>query len=290
MIEGVLIGHDTDAVGRTGCTVIVPPEGSVASAEVRGLAPGTRETALLDPVATVDRIDAIVLAGGSAFGLAAADGVLDALAALGRGFPTPFGPVPIVPAAVIFDRGVGAAVAPDAAAGRRAFAAARAGVPETGQVGAGTGASVGDDPGGVGYAALDLPDGTRVVAIAVANAFGDVVADDGRILAGRRREGVHVGSEAALLRDGLAAPPPGTATTLVCVLTDATLDKLGCHLLARAAHAGIARSTRPAATAFDGDTAFAISTRARPAPPRPLLETASAAVTAAAVRDAVRIR
>ena len=112
MIGGLRIGHFTDEARRTGCTVILPPPGSTASCEVRGLAPGTRETALLAPEATVDHVDAILLTGGSAFGLAAADGVMAGLAEQGIGFPTPAGPVPIVPAAVIFDRAVGEAVAP----------------------------------------------------------------------------------------------------------------------------------------------------------------------------------
>jgi L-aminopeptidase/D-esterase-like protein len=295
MIAGVRIGHATDRDGGTGCTVIVPPDGSVASAEVRGLAPGTRELDLLAPHATVDHIDAILLTGGSAFGLAAADGVVAALVQEGRGFPTPAGPVPIVAAAVIFDRMLGEPVAPDAAMGRCAYEAARTGVPARGTVGAGTGATVGSldgttgaCKGGVGWASVAVPGGARVAALAVVNAFGDVVGADGEILAGLRRDGVLVGTEEVLLAHGLVREPRGEATTLVCVLTDATIDKVGCHLLARAAHGGIARATRPAATTFDGDTAFAVATRALPAPPRPLLEVAAARATTAAIADAVR--
>ncbi len=286
MIAGVRVGHWSDIVGMTGCTVIVPPPGSVASAEVRGLAPGTRELALLDPVATVDRIDAIVLTGGSAFGLAAADGVLRALADDGIGFPTPAGPVPIVSAAVIFDRLVGAPVAPDAAAGAAAYHAAIEGVPPGGAVGAGTGATAGGERGGLGYAELELPGGAWIAAIAVANAFGDVVGDDGAILAGRRPDG----TERAILDGAFELPPAGTQTTLVCVLTDADVDKLACHRLARAAHAGIARATRPAATMFDGDTAFALATRRVQPPSQLVLEAAAAVVTADAIRDAVALR
>lgn len=295
MIAGVHIGHATDLAAGTGCTVILPPAGSVASAEVRGLAPGTRELALLEPHATVDRIDAILLTGGSAFGLAAAEGVMALLAEQGRGFPTPAGPVPIVAGAVIFDRLLGPAAAPDAAAGRRAAQGASVGVPERGTVGAGTGATVGAldglagaCKGGVGWACIEVPGGARVAALVVANAFGDVIGHDGAIVAGLRRGGGFADTESVLLREGLHREPRGEATTLVCVLTDATLDKVGCLLLARAAHGGIARATRPAATVFDGDTAFAVSTRALPAPPRPLLETAAAAATAAAIVDAVR--
>jgi L-aminopeptidase/D-esterase-like protein len=286
MIPGVRVGHWTDLVGLTGCTVIVPPPGSVASAEVRGLAPGTRELALLDPVATVDRVDAIVLTGGSAFGLAAADGVLRALAEEGVGFPTPAGPVPIVPAAVIFDRVLGAPVAPDAAAGAAAYRAAVEGVPARGVVGAGTGATVAGARGGLGYAELELPGGARIAAIAVANAFGDVVDEDGTILAGRPPHG----TERAILSGAFEQPPAGTQTTLICVLTDADVDKLACHRLARAAHAGIARATRPAATMFDGDTAFAVATRRTAAPSRLVLEAAAARVAAGAIRDAVAPR
>ena len=293
MIGGLRIGHFTDEVRRTGCTVILPPPGSTASGEGRGLAPGTRETALLAPEATVDRVDAIVLTGGSAFGLAAVDGVVAGLAEQGLGFPTPAGPVPIVPAAVIFDRAVGEAAAPGPEDGRRALAAAMAATtgswPRCGAYGAGTGATVGGlagtpVAGGIGAAALDLPGGSRIAAVAVVNALGDVVGADGEILAGS-------GTTAAILAGTIGSDPPvGQATTLVCVITDADVDKLACLRLARAAHAGVARATSPAATAFDGDVAFAISTRAVPAPAQLLLETAAAEVTALAIRDAVAAR
>jgi L-aminopeptidase/D-esterase-like protein len=293
VIGGLRIGHFTDEVRRTGCTVILPPPGSTASCEVRGLAPGTRETALLAPEATVDRVDAILLTGGSAFGLAAADGVVAELAEMGLGFPTPAGPVPIVPAAVIFDRAVGEAAAPGPEEGRRAIAAALAATsgswPRRGPFGAGTGATVGGlagapVAGGLGAAALDLPGGARIAAVAVVNALGDVIGPDGVMLAGS-------GTTAAILAGMIASGPPvGQATTLVCVITDADVDKLACLRLARAAHAGVARATSPAATAFDGDVAFAIATRAVPAPPQLLLETAAAEVTALAIRDAVAPR
>ncbi len=293
MIGGLRIGHFTDDAGRTGCTVILPPPGSTASCEVRGLAPGTRETALLAPEATVDRVDAILLTGGSAFGLAAADGVMAGLAEQGLGFPTPAGPVPIVPAAVIFDRAVGEAVAPGPEEGRRALAGAMAATagswPRRGAFGAGTGATVGGlagapVQGGFGAAVLELPGGARIAAVAVVNALGDVIGADGEVVAGS-------GTTAAIL-DGTigASPPVGQATTLVCVITDADVDKLACLRLARAAHAGVARATSPAATAFDGDVAFAVATRAIPAPAQLLLETAAAEVTALAIRDAVAPR
>jgi L-aminopeptidase/D-esterase-like protein len=293
VIGGLRIGHFTDEVRRTGCTVILPPPGSTASCEVRGLAPGTRETALLAPEATVDRVDAILLTGGSAFGLAAADGVVAGLAEQGLGFPTPAGPVPIVPAAVIFDRAVGEAVAPGPEEGRRALAGAMAATagswPRRGAFGAGTGATVGGlggapVPGGFGAAVLDLPGGARIAAVAVVNALGDVIGADGEAVAG-------AGTTAAILDGTIGSSPPiGQATTLVCVVTDADVDKLACLRLARAAHAGVARATSPAATAYDGDVAFAVATRAVPAPPQLLLETAAAEVTALAIRDAVAPR
>jgi L-aminopeptidase/D-esterase-like protein len=292
MIGGLRIGHFTDEERRTGCTVILPPAGSTGSCEVRGLSPGTRETSLLAPEATVDRVDAIVLCGGSAFGLAAADGVMTGLAEEGIGHPTPAGPVPIVPAAVIFDRTVGEAAAPGAAEGALALQAAMAamagGWPRRGAVGAGTGATVGGVPGtrvagGLGAAVLDLPGGARIAAVTVVNALGDVLAADGSVLAGG-------GTTAAILAGTFGEAPAGQSTTLLCLVTDARLDKLACLRLARAASAGVARATSPAATAYDGDVAFAVATRAVEAPPQLVLETAAAEVAAAAIRDAVTAR
>jgi L-aminopeptidase/D-esterase-like protein len=289
------VGHWTDEAAATGCTVLVTPPGAVCAAEVRGGAPGTRETALLGPGTVQARVDAILLCGGSAFGLAAATGVVERLAARGVGFPTPAGPVPIVPAAVVFDRMVGTASAPDAAAGAEALESALADRgPHRGSVGAGTGCTVGklDGPagwmrGGLGTASRQLGDGTQVTAWAVVNAFGDVLGEDGAPLAGLRRGGRLVGTEAALLA-GAPPAPFGESTTLVVVATDAAVDKLGALRLAAAAHAGIARSTAPAATVVDGDTAFAVATGARPAASLLVLESACGVAAAAAVRDAVR--
>jgi L-aminopeptidase/D-esterase-like protein len=292
VITGVRVGHFTDADRRTGCTVVLLPPGCPCSAEVRGLAPGTRELALLEPHATAPFADAIVLCGGSAFGLAACDGVMAGLAELGRGFPTPAGPVPIVPAAVIFDRMAGVPAAPDAAAGRTALDDALAGAdgapPETGQVGAGTGATVGSldgpaagHPGGIGFARTRVA-GVSIAALAVVNAFGDVIGEDGRVLAG-----LQDGPTTRRLREGVPRLPVGEATTLVVVGTDAVVDRTGCNRLARAAHAGIARATSPAATTFDGDTAFAFATGAVAAPHPAVLESATQEVVAEAIRDAV---
>jgi L-aminopeptidase/D-esterase-like protein len=262
-IEGVRVGHVTGA--GTGVTVLLFPSGSVGSAEVRGGAPATRETDLLEPSRTVARIDAVVLAGGSAFGLAAADGVMRYLAERGQGFPTAGGPVPIVPAACIFDLVEAATTPPGAEDGyRAAIAAARepaGGEDETGRVGAGTGATVGKwrgregaVPGGVGVAATTV-DGARVGALAVVNALGDVVDADGTVLAG---------STAPADVPAFPTPQPfeeqRANTTLVVVVTDAALDKTACYLLAQSAHDGFALALRPAHTRYDGDIAFAVAT------------------------------
>jgi len=254
-VPGIRIGHWTDAERRTGCTTILAPDdGAVAGVEVRGSAPGTRETDLLRPTALVERINAICLAGGSAFGLAAADGVVRRLAERGIGFATGVRPVPIVPGAIIFDLGVGDANAvPDADAGYAATIAAEANVGLLeGRVGAGTGATVAKlagpeaaHPGGVGSAARRLADGTMVGALVVSNALGNVYARDGRPLA---------------VAGGDACPPPGVNTTLVVVASDAPLDRAQCQKLAEVAHDAIAIGVRPTHTMFDGDIVFALST------------------------------
>lgn len=266
-IPGIRVGHHTDAVGRTGCTVILADGGAVAGVDVRGSAPGTRETDLLRPTALVERIDAICLAGGSAFGLAAADGVMRYLAERGTGFDAGIRRVPIVPAAIIFDLGVGS---PDAAPrpedGYAACLAAEAGRgPMAGRIGAGTGATVGKLagmetalPGGIGSAGVRLPDGTTLAGLVVNNAIGNVIGRDGAILAG-----APLGDP---LPDGLPGDPPAGNTVLVVVATDAELDRAACRRLAGVAHDGIARAVQPAHTLLDGDTAFALATGGRPGP------------------------
>ncbi|MFQ5558214.1 MAG: P1 family peptidase, partial [Acidimicrobiales bacterium] len=213
-VDGVEVGHWSDPVARTGCTVIVLPEATVASGEVRGGAPATREFALLDPQRLVDRVDAVVLTGGSAFGLASADGVAAELERMDRGFPTPAGPVPIVVAMALFDLAVGdATVRPGPAAGRRAFAA-RSHDPAVGTVGAGTGATIakwrGPDrsrPGGLGVGTVARGD-LVVTAVVAVNAAGE---PDGGIL-----EEVTEGS-----LDGWAGrSQPFTNTTIGCVVTN----------------------------------------------------------------------
>lgn len=275
-IAGVRVGHWTDAVGATGCTVILfDPPGAVTSGMVLGAAPGSREFALLAPEKMVDRVDALLLAGGSAFGLDAASGVMAFLAEQGRGFATPFGVVPIVPAAVLFDLGVGDSSArPTAAAGYQAaqLAASAAGIDPVaeGRVGAGTGATVGKMAGyalaqrsGIGSAARTVH-GAMIAVLAVSNAVGDLIdPSNGRLVAG---------SGAAL--DGLPSHlmvVPGGNTTLVAVVTNAPLSKAEAHALCVSAHVGIAQVTRPSHTVFDGDSAFVSSVGGGPALPMALL-------------------
>jgi L-aminopeptidase/D-esterase-like protein len=292
-VPGLRVGHWTDPVGLTGCTVVLlPEEGAVASADVRGAAPGTRETDLLQPGRTVERVHAVLLCGGSAFGLAAADGVMSYLADRGVGVETPDARVPIVPAAVLYDLGSGSPDArPDATAGHRACIDAEPGSPcGSGRFGAGTGATVGKllgpehaVPGGIGSASLALPGGGVVGALAVVNAVGDVVAEDGTVLAGAAASGV----EQRLLAEGLtAAPPFATNTTLVVVATDVALSRAGAHRLAVVAHDGLARSIHPVHTGLDGDAVFTVSTGDREEE-QVVLETAAVRVVAEVVRRAV---
>ena len=253
-VPGLRIGHWTDETRLTGCTVVLAPDaGAVAGVDVRGSAPGTRETDLLRPTALVERINAICLAGGSAFGLAAADGVMRRLAERGVGYPTGVRPVPIVPAAILFDLAVGDPLAfPDADAGYAAtLAAERNDGPLEGRIGAGTGATVakmsGRDhakPGGVGSAARRLPDGSTVGALVVNNALGDIFARDGT----------------PLLRASGASQPPVGNTTLVVIGTDANLDRAQCRKLAELGHDALAIGIRPSHTLFDGDVVFTMST------------------------------
>ena len=275
-VPGIRVGHATDAVGLTGCTVVLAPETAVAGVDVRGSAPGTRETDLLRPTALVDRINAVCLAGGSAFGLAAADGVMAWLAERGAGFATGIRPVPIVPAAIIFDLAVGSPDAvPGPADGYAACTDAEVGEgPLEGRLGAGTGATVGKlagaelaSSGGVGSAALRLPDGTTVGALVVNNALGNVMGRHGEVLAGARNpEGGYLDATALLLAGPPAAAPPMENTVLVVVATDATLDRAGCRKLAELAHDGLALSVSPVHTLLDGDVAFALSTTQGPPP------------------------
>ena len=293
------IGHWTDEVGRTGCTVVIPPNGARAGVDVRGGGPGTRETDVVSPLAGTDRVSAVMFAGGSAYGLAAADGAMRWLEEHEIGYPTPAALVPIVPAAIAYDLAEGDARArPTAESGYAACEAAREGVPERGRVGAGTGTAAGKvlgrgaaTPSGVGYAASRGGFGATVAALAVANPFGDVIAEDGSVLAGARVDGPRTTDFiAALDRTPTREELEARNTTLVCVMTDATLDKSGCARVARAASAGVARAVEPVFTDVDGDVVFCLSSGTGEVAGRfELLQVAALAarVTAGAIRDAV---
>jgi L-aminopeptidase/D-esterase-like protein len=299
--DGFLIGHWTDAEGETGCTAIIAPPGARGGVDVRGGGPGTRETDVIGPLAGTAEVTAVCLTGGSAFGLGAADGVMRWCEEQGRGYATPGGLVPIVPAAVIYDLATGDPRArPDAAAGYAACEAAASGRPERGLVGAGTGAAVGKIAGreyatrtGVGYAAAETGLGHRVAALAVVNAFGDVMGADGAVLAGiQAGEGRPASTAAAIT--AMTELPDWTKleernTTLVCVMTDAPLDKPACSRVARMASAGVARAIDPVFSDVDGDVAFCIASGTPPATDRFVglsVGTLAATVTAAAIRDA----
>lgn len=253
-IQGVSVGHWTDEEAMTGCTVVVLPADNVIAGEVRGAAPGTRETALLAPGMVVERADAVVLSGGSAFGLAAADGVMSALERDGRGIPTPAGVVPIVPAAVVYDLLVGdPSVRPTAEHGEMAYQAASAGVVEQGAVGAGAGVTVAKWRGvfqtsGIGSAAVEV-EGATVGALAVVNAIGDVFGLDGRPLTG----GPHAPGPMAI------PAPVGENTTLVVLATDVRIGRAELTRLAVRAQDAFSVCLRPAHTRFDGDVVFAVS-------------------------------
>lgn len=283
---GVRVGHWTAPGGTTGTTVVVPDEAAIAAVDVRGNAPATRETDVLAPWRLVERVDALVLSGGSAFGLGTAQSVAQALARSGRGVPTPAGPVPIVPAACIFDLVRSDGDWPPAEAGALALGAAT-GSPLWGGTGAGAGATVakayGTDwavPGGIGAELVDVA-GTCVGAIVVANALGDVVADDGRPVAASTAP---AGSEPA-------SPLAGTNTTLAVVTVDAPLRAVDAYVLAQVAHDGFARCLRPSHTRYDGDAVFVLATGSTPSDPHspePDLLDAVVQIVPGLVADATR--
>ena len=253
-VPGIEVGHWTDPVGSTGCTVVVLPEPNVVTAETRGAAPGSRETALLEPGMAVEQCHAILLTGGSAFGLAAADGVMRELEADGRGHPTPAGKVPIVPAAVVFDLMVGESSArPDGEAGAAAYRARSSDPVSLGQVGAGTGTTAAKwrdrpIPTGVGSALIEMA-GARVGALVVLNALGDVFTLEGEPLSG----GPHVAGIPSFM------PEWGQNTTLVVVATDAWFSRSELSRVAVRGQDALAACLRPSHTRFDGDTCFAVS-------------------------------
>jgi len=286
-VTGIKVGHHTLTERPTGCTVILTEAGAVAGVDVRGGAPGTRETDLLDPVNTVQKVHAIVLSGGSAFGLDSASGVMRYLEEKGIGFDAFVAKVPIVPAAILFDLGVGGSpkIRPTAECGYAAAQAATDGPVAEGNVGAGAGATVGKTGGpgrsmkaGIGSAAIALPNGLVVAALVAVNAVGDIIDPaTGRVVAGvRNADGKGFADARVLVRSGAlgrrdpdldrkkagvdAAPSPGENTTIGVVATNAVLTKVEATKVAQMAHDGYARAISPVHTSGDGDTIFALAT------------------------------
>lgn len=310
-VRGIRVGHWTNRRAATGCTVILCESGPLAAVDVRGGAPGTRETDVLAPANSVRRAHAILLAGGSAFGLGAADGVMRFLAERDIGVPTTSGPVPMVPTAILFDRGLRQPAHPGPDDAYRAASAATGGRVREGSVGAGTGATVAKllGPGhelksGLGTASIVLPGGITVGAIVAVNALGSIVDPaTGETIAGPRGEpGRFVPSDQAALqraaqlveeaseKEREGAAPTREATTLVCIATDADIDHNQLQRLAAVAHDGLSRTIVPVHTLGDGDVAFALAMGSAPISPFDLLPLGMAASLAVerAVLSAVR--
>ncbi|MGE5249132.1 MAG: P1 family peptidase [Bacteroidota bacterium] len=309
-VPGIEVGHAQDDDALTGCTVVLCRQGAVGGVDVRGGAPGTRETDLLDPVNLVSAVHGVLLAGGSAYGLDAASGVMRYLEEQGIGFGTPAGVVPIVPAAILYDLDLGRAdVRPDAAMGYRACLAASAGRVAEGNVGAGTGATVGKILGpaqamkaGLGTASIPLEQGLILGALAVVNALGDVVDPaTGAILAGARSgtpaslqpgEPGYFADTREVMKARLGSVPfsfaAGRSTVLAVVAVNAALTKPQAAWIAQMAQDGLARAVRPAHTLFDGDAIFALGTGGAEADVSTLGAFAAEALTLAILR-AVRM-
>ncbi len=299
-VPGIEVGHFTDTRRPTGCTVILARDGAVGGVDVRGAAPGTRETDLLDPSNLVEKVHGIMLAGGSSWGLDSAGGAVRWLEEHGIGFDVVVGRLPLVPGAVLFDLLVGdMRIRPDAAAGYAACEAASRADPAEGNVGAGTGAAVGKIfgiqnamKGGIGTASITVG-GVTVGALIACNALGDVVdPDTAQVIAGARTDdGKQLrDTRRALLRGELPKPLlAGTNTTIGVIATDATITKAQAHRLAVTAHDGLARSINPVHTMSDGDTLFALGTGVSGQNPGMMvLSTMAAEVTAIATARAVR--
>lgn len=298
-IEGLRVGHAHDLEGLTGCTVILCPPGTVGGVDQRGGAPGTRETDLLHPLHLVEQVHAVLLAGGSAYGLDAAGGVMRWLEERGIGFPVGMGVVPIVPAAILFDLDLGDPTArPDAAMGYAACQVASAEPVTEGCVGAGTGAQVGRLLGpafacksGLGSAALEIGDGLRVGALFAVNALGDVIGEDGTILAGTRQppDGKQFAGALNVLPALARMTGASVANTVIGVVaTNAALSKEEVNKVAQMAHDGLARAIRPAHTMLDGDTIFALATGSAGRANVSVIGAFAAEVTAQAIRRAAR--
>ncbi len=294
-LAGLKIGHANHPQFQTGCTVILCPPGTVASVDVRGPAPGSRESALLAVDKPIDYLHAIVLTGGSAFGLATADGVMNYLADNDIGHETPVRKIPLVAAAVVYDLLLSQGVTPDAGMGYAACQVAGATDVAQGSVGAGRGVTVGKWNGfetmmKSGFGLASLQEGDLVVgAAAVVNAIGDVLKADGTILAGARlQNGRWCAEDDPLRRFPFAVRPnPVTNTTLVVVYTNASLNKILAYRLAQRAHDGLAIAIRPVHTSHDGDTTYALATGSVEAN-FDLVANAAVEVVAEAIRNAVR--
>ena len=293
-VAGIRIGHYTDKVAVTGCTVILCEQGAVAGVDVSGSSPGTRETDLLRPGNLVERVQAVVLSGGSAFGLDTAAGVMRYLEERGFGYETSAGKVPIVPAAIIYDLNIGdARVRPGANEGYQACLAATNGKVTEGCVGAGTGATVGKILGmeravksGLGTASQTITGDVVVAALVVVNAVGDVIEQGtGRILAGpRKSDGSGFLSTSELWKGEFQERVPPFNTVIGVVATDARLDKAEANRLARVAQVGIARTINPCHTMYDGDALFALSSGEKAADLSALGAAAAEMVAEAVVR------
>ena len=295
-IEGLAVGHWSDLQGVTGCTVVLAPQGVTGSVDIRGGAPGSVETALLSPFCAVGELHAVLLTGGSAPGLGAAAGVSRFLRERGHGYATTCARIPLVTGAVIYDLGIGdsdAFPSPDQAYEAALSAGSTVG---EGSVGAGTGATVGKIlgqesmmKGGVALSTVQTGGGVTVSALTVVNALGDVIGEEGAVLAGARRDGTFVSSRKALRE--MEGPPeltPLNDTTLSVVMTDGRLSKLECAMVARMGHDGLARAIDPVHTPVDGDSVFVLATGGKPAN---VFQTGTAAaeVVATSIRRAVRV-
>ena len=290
---GFRVGHFTHPGGETGCTVILPPRGNVCSYDLRGSSPGSRELASLELERRATEVHGILLTGGSAFGLAAADGVMAWLEEHRVGYQTEIATIPVVPAAVIFDMGAAKSHGrPDAAAGYAACEAAVEAPVQVGNVGAGTGATVGKwagrefrSPGGLGLAVMER-DGVSLAALAVVNALGDVIAEDGSVLAGTTAPNPTFRPPPAPTETAVASN-----TVLAVVTTNAALDKSQVRFLAARGSDGITKAIRPAHTRYDGDVVFAVAGRppaSEPPANLDVLGVVAAEAVATAIRNAVK--
>lgn len=293
-VPGIKVGHVSNHKAKTGCTVIISEDGATAGVDVRGSAPGTREIALLKPLKAVEKAHAVLLTGGSAFGLGAADGIMNALEEKGIGFDVGVTKVPIVPAAVIFDLERGQSqIRPDQKMGYQAVQNASSSEDRQGKIGVGTGCSVGKllgsdqtSPSGLGSASLQFDNDTYISALIAVNAFGDILDEQGKIIAGcKDEEGNFINTYHALQEEELSGF--GQNTTIGVVATNAKLSKTEANKVAQVAHNGYANHIKPVHTMLDGDTIFALSTGQKKIDIN-LLATAASEVVGQAIMNAIK--